>query len=85
MTVVPFFLYYADVRGSATSLDAMRSSHAIEVDVHHPAEINEIFDTISYAKGGTVIRVRTCGATLEPVASHLPDLGRVNGRCSRSI
>jgi aminopeptidase N len=59
------------VRGSATSLDAMRSSHAIEVDVHHPAEINEIFDTISYAKGGTVIRVRTWpGFTLAPVASR---------------
>ncbi|ELR17053.1 APM1 (AMINOPEPTIDASE M1), putative [Acanthamoeba castellanii str. Neff] len=49
--------FVTDVRGSATSLDAMRSSHAIEVDVHHPAEINEIFDTISYAKGGTVIRM----------------------------
>jgi aminopeptidase N len=65
-----FFSPRADVRGSATSLDAMRSSHAIEVDVHHPAEINEIFDTISYAKGGTVIRVRTCGLAPAPVTSH---------------
>lgn len=29
----------------------MRTTHAIEVDVRDPSEINEIFDSISYAKG----------------------------------
>jgi aminopeptidase N len=32
-------------------LDALDSSHPISVQVHHPDEINEIFDSISYAKG----------------------------------
>jgi len=49
--------FASDVRAAAMGLDAMRSSHAIEVDVQHPAEINEIFDNISYAKGSTVIRM----------------------------
>ena len=37
--------------GLAFILDAMESSHPIEVPVSHPDEINEIFDGISYAKG----------------------------------
>jgi aminopeptidase N len=42
---------------SALSLDSLESSHPIEVEVKHPHEINEIFDTISYAKGASVIRM----------------------------
>ncbi|KAI8925335.1 peptidase family M1-domain-containing protein [Entophlyctis helioformis] len=38
-------------------LDALRSSHPIEVDVKHPSEINQIFDAISYSKGASVIRM----------------------------
>ncbi|KAK9764313.1 hypothetical protein K7432_008285 [Basidiobolus ranarum] len=38
-------------------LDALRSSHPIEVDVRDPAEINQIFDAISYSKGASVIRM----------------------------
>jgi aminopeptidase N len=30
--------------------DGLRSSHPIDVPVHDPAEINEIFDAISYQK-----------------------------------
>lgn len=33
------------------TLDALESSHPISVVVHHPKEINEIFDRISYGKG----------------------------------
>eukprot|EP01027_Heterolobosea_sp_BB2_P018308 GEZU01025811.1.p1 GENE.GEZU01025811.1~~GEZU01025811.1.p1 ORF type:complete len:486 (+),score=140.93 GEZU01025811.1:106-1563(+) len=36
--------------GAALSLDGLETSHPIEVEVNHPDEINEIFDTISYAK-----------------------------------
>lgn len=32
-------------------LDALRSSHPIEVDVQSPNQINQIFDAISYSKG----------------------------------
>jgi aminopeptidase 2 len=39
------------------SLDALRSSHPIEVDVKSPSEINQIFDAISYSKGASVIRM----------------------------
>ena len=31
--------------------DALESSHPISVEVGHPDEINEIFDSISYEKG----------------------------------
>uniref|UniRef100_A0A7S4IIB0 Aminopeptidase n=1 Tax=Vannella robusta TaxID=1487602 RepID=A0A7S4IIB0_9EUKA len=43
--------------GSALALDALKSSHPIEVPVSNPSEIDEIFDDISYAKGSTVIRM----------------------------
>ncbi len=38
-------------------LDALRSSHAIEVPVRDPAAISQIFDSISYSKGASVIRM----------------------------
>ncbi|TNN37896.1 Puromycin-sensitive aminopeptidase [Liparis tanakae] len=41
----------------ALDLDALDSSHAIEVNVGHPSEVDEIFDAISYSKGASVIRM----------------------------
>jgi puromycin-sensitive aminopeptidase len=41
----------------ALRLDALRHTHPIEVDVHDPNEIGEIFDAVSYSKGATVIRM----------------------------
>jgi len=38
-------------------LDGLRNSHPIGVDVENPAEISEIFDAISYSKGGSVLRM----------------------------
>uniref|UniRef100_A0A1B6M3I9 Aminopeptidase n=1 Tax=Graphocephala atropunctata TaxID=36148 RepID=A0A1B6M3I9_9HEMI len=38
-------------------LDVYRSSHPISVEVNHPNEIDEIFDTISYGKGASIIRM----------------------------
>ncbi|KAH3881111.1 hypothetical protein DPMN_005033 [Dreissena polymorpha] len=38
-------------------IDALVTSHPIYVPVFNPDEINEIFDTISYSKGGSVIRM----------------------------
>ncbi|MDX1534133.1 MAG: M1 family metallopeptidase [Thermoplasmata archaeon] len=45
---------YQDTAGGLT-LDGLRSSHPIEVPVHNPAEIREIFDSISYNKGASVL------------------------------
>jgi puromycin-sensitive aminopeptidase len=42
---------------SALSLDGLRSSHPIEASVDDPAEIRELFDAISYSKGGSVLRM----------------------------
>ncbi|XP_067928547.1 puromycin-sensitive aminopeptidase-like [Watersipora subatra] len=41
----------------ALDLDALNNSHPIEVPVGHPAEVDEIFDAISYNKGASVIRM----------------------------
>jgi puromycin-sensitive aminopeptidase len=41
----------------AMRLDALNATHPIEIEVHHPSEVNEIFDAVSYAKGATVIRM----------------------------
>lgn len=37
--------------------DSLRNTHAIEIDVKDPAEIREIFDHITYAKGSSVNRM----------------------------
>jgi aminopeptidase N len=37
-------------------IDALESSHPVSVEVFHPDEINDIFDTITYLKGSSVIR-----------------------------
>lgn len=42
---------------SALRLDSLKNSHPIEVKVHHPNEINEIFDQVSYSKGASIIRM----------------------------
>src|SRR3989338_2676344 len=41
----------------AFSLDALKNTHPIEVEVGHPAEISEIFDKVSYSKGASVLRM----------------------------
>ena len=42
---------------SALNLDGLRNSHPIEQPVNNPAEIGELFDAISYSKGGSVLRM----------------------------
>lgn len=46
-----------EVLGPALRLDALANTHPIEVPIHHPREIAEIFDEISYSKGAAVIRM----------------------------
>ncbi|KAI5308150.1 Aminopeptidase 2 mitochondrial [Ascosphaera atra] len=49
--------YVTDNLQMALALDALRSSHPIEVPVKRADEINQIFDAISYSKGSSVIRM----------------------------
>lgn len=49
-------LYLSEKFAIALRLDALANSHPIEIHVNHPNEINEIFDSISYAKGSAIIR-----------------------------
>ncbi len=49
--------FVADTLIVALELDALESSHPIEVEVGHPSEVDEIFDNISYNKGASVIRM----------------------------
>ncbi|KUI62782.1 Alanine/arginine aminopeptidase [Cytospora mali] len=42
---------------SALKLDALRSSHPIQVPVRDALEINQVFDAISYRKGCSIIRM----------------------------
>jgi len=41
----------------AFALDSMLTSHPIEVPVQTAAQVDEIFDAISYSKGGSVVRM----------------------------
>jgi len=42
---------------AALGLDGLRNSHPIEAVVDDPSEIRELFDAISYSKGGSVLRM----------------------------
>ena len=46
-----------DAMSTAMSLDSLKSSHPIDVEVNHPSEIRSIFDSISYDKGGCILRM----------------------------
>ncbi len=49
--------FATDTLATALKLDALKNTHPIEVEVHHPNEIGEIFDAVSYSKGASVIRM----------------------------
>lgn len=49
---------------SAYSMDALRSSHPIDVPVRDALEVDQVFDAISYRKGCSIIRM---------LSSHLTD------------
>jgi len=48
---------FLDETTSGLRLDALSESHPIEVEVNHASEIDAIFDSISYDKGASVIRM----------------------------
>ena len=41
----------------ALSLDGLKNSHPIEQAVNDPAEVSQLFDAISYSKGGSILRM----------------------------
>ncbi len=47
--------FVVDDSQAGLRLDGLRSSHPIEVAVKNPKEIGQIFDSISYSKGASVI------------------------------
>ncbi len=49
--------FVEDAMNTAMDLDALKTTHPIDVKVNSPAEIREIFDAISYDKGGCVLRM----------------------------
>ncbi|KAG0641126.1 peptidase family M1-domain-containing protein [Tuber brumale] len=49
--------YVTDSYAGALGLDGLRSSHPIEVPVKKVSEINQIFDSISYLKGSSILRM----------------------------
>eukprot|EP00730_Choanoeca_flexa_P015746 TRINITY_DN7298_c0_g1_i2.p1 TRINITY_DN7298_c0_g1~~TRINITY_DN7298_c0_g1_i2.p1 ORF type:complete len:872 (+),score=286.73 TRINITY_DN7298_c0_g1_i2:3-2618(+) len=46
-----------DDLAAALRLDALRSSHPIQVPINEAVEVEEVFDAISYCKGATVVRM----------------------------
>lgn len=49
--------FTTDHLASALRLDALKSSHPIQVPIHHAEEVEQVFDAISYCKGGSVVRM----------------------------
>jgi aminopeptidase N len=52
-----FSRFIVEVQQNALALDALRTSHPIEVPVRNGHEIDQIFDHISYLKGASTIRM----------------------------
>jgi len=48
---------FLETNAVAFGADQLRSTHPISVNVNTPAEIDEIFDEISYEKGGSILRM----------------------------
>lgn len=48
---------FLDESTEGLRLDGLVESHPIEVEINHACEIDEIFDSISYRKGASVIRM----------------------------
>lgn len=49
--------FIEDAMNVAMGLDSLKTTHPIDVKVNSPAEIREVFDAISYDKGGCVLRM----------------------------
>jgi len=50
-------VFVATTQAAAFQLDAMASTHPVEVECETVEQINEVFDVISYRKGSSIIRM----------------------------
>ncbi len=64
-------LFQSEDKNEALEMDALAETHPIEVPVRDPGEINEIFDAISYTKGGSLLRMLETALGPEPFRSSL--------------
>lgn len=58
----------------AQLLDGLENSHPIEVEVYSSAQIDEIFDAISYSKGASVHAVKNCITNISQVIRMVSNL-----------
>jgi len=49
--------FVRDETARALDDDSLKTTHPIEVEIENPHQIEEVFDTISYSKGGSVLRM----------------------------
>lgn len=49
--------FVSDSVQDSLDLDSLKNSHPVEVQVYYANEIDEIFDAISYKKGGSIVRM----------------------------
>lgn len=49
--------YVGSEQQRALQLDGLRSSHPIQVPIANASEVEEVFDAISYCKGGSMVRM----------------------------
>ena len=49
--------FVTDHLSRALKLDGLASSHPIQVPIAHAEEVEQVFDAISYSKGGSVVRM----------------------------
>mmetsp|Transcript_66642 Transcript_66642/g.167958 ORF Transcript_66642/g.167958 Transcript_66642/m.167958 type:complete len:989 (-) Transcript_66642:170-3136(-) len=49
--------YIVQDQSNALALDSLRSSHPIQVPIRRARDVDEVFDLISYSKGGSVVRM----------------------------
>ena len=49
--------FIAEDTSRALQLDGLQNSHPVEQKVSNPSEIGELFDAISYSKGGSILRM----------------------------
>jgi len=53
----PWLTFINDDLNHGLEADILESSHPIKIPVHHPHEVNQIFDGISYSKSASLIRM----------------------------
>ncbi|KAL6212263.1 hypothetical protein ACLB2K_017484 [Fragaria x ananassa] len=62
---------FLDESTEGLRLDGLEEFHPIEVEINHAAEVDEIFDAISYTKGASVIRMLQNYLVAEPFQRSL--------------